>query len=73
MENGVGILGFTGSISSSETKIGYIISPPYGDGAFFTGTTSSTTLTGARIIVGYPGAVGNTGRSREILLRTYLK
>ncbi len=72
MENGVEILGFTGSISQSETKIGYIISPPYADGWFFTGSTSMT-LTGARIIVGYPWSVPNTGRSREILLRTYLK
>lgn len=73
MENGVEILGFTGSLSSSETRIGYMISPPHGDGVFFTGTTSSATLTGARIVVGYPGAIPNTGRSREILLRTYLK
>ena len=49
-----------------------MISPPYGDGVFFTGTLSSGSMMDARIIVGYPGSDG-AGRSREILLRTYLK
>ena len=74
MENGVQILGFSGSIAQTETRVGYLISPPYGDGIFFTGSiVSGSTLTGAHIIIGYPGADTTTGRAREILLRTYLK
>ncbi|NRH21296.1 prepilin-type N-terminal cleavage/methylation domain-containing protein [Candidatus Gracilibacteria bacterium] len=72
MESGVEIIDFSGSIKNSGTSIGYIITPPGGDGVFFTGSTSQY-LTGATIIVGYPGAPISTGRSREILLRTYLK
>jgi hypothetical protein len=74
MENGVQILGFSGSIAQTEIRVGYLISPPYGDGIFFTGSTVSwSTLTGARMIIGYPGADTTTGRAREILLRTYLQ
>lgn len=73
MENGVKILDFSGSIIGSWDNIWYIISPPNGDGVFFTGTINSYILTGASIIVGFPWASLNTGRSREILLWTYLK
>lgn len=72
MENGVEILGFTGAIPSNTNTLGYIISPPYGDWLFFTGSTWNP-LDNARIIVGYPGAASSWGRSREVLLRTYLK
>ncbi len=73
MENGVQILGFSGSLLAVWDKVGYLISPPYGDGVFFTGSTQSGSLPDARIIVWYPGADTITGRAREILLRTYLR
>ena len=74
MENGVEILNFTGSLWSIGNKFGYMIYPPLGDGVFFTGSVVPwTVMTGARIIIGYQGATMNTGRTREILLRTYLK
>lgn len=74
MENGVVVLGFTGSLGNTENTMWYMISPPYGDGVFFTGSSVGWVYaTGARIIIGYPGTVPGTGRSREILLRTYLK
>jgi prepilin-type N-terminal cleavage/methylation domain-containing protein len=74
MENGVEILNFTGSLSNIGNKFGYMKSPPFGDGVFFTGSVVPwTVMTGARITIGYQGATMNTGRTREILLRTYLK
>ncbi len=72
MDDGVEILDFTGSLFGSGNKIWYLISPPYGDGIFFTSSTQSGSLSDARIIVGYRGADTITGRAREILLRTYL-
>ncbi len=72
IENGVQILDFTGSLIGIVDKVGYLISPPYGDGVFFTGSTQSGSLTDARIILGYPSADIYTGRAREMLLRTYL-
>lgn len=72
MENGVKILGFSGSLAGIGNRVWYMISPPNGDGIFFTGTTALH-YSGATIIVGYPWASVNTGRSREVLLRTYLK
>ncbi len=74
MENGVEILNFTGSLLHIGSKFGYMISPPFGDGVFFTWSVVPwAVMTGARIGIGYPGAAINTGRTREILLRTYLK
>ncbi len=74
MENGVEILNFTGSLIGNWDKIGYMIFPPFGDGLFFTGSTTTwVAMTGARITIWYPWAILGTGRSREILLRTYLK
>ncbi len=71
LDDSVEILGFTGSLSGSGERVGYMISPPYGDGIFFTQAQSGS-LDDARIIVGYRGADTITGRAREILLRTYL-
>lgn len=74
MEDGVQILNFTGSLINIWNTVWYMISPPFGDGEFFTGSiTPGMHTTWARIIVGYPGSTPGTGRSREILLRTYLK
>ncbi len=72
LDDGVEILGFTGSLSGSGDRVWYMISPPYGDGVFFT-PTASWYLSDARIIVWYPGADTTTGRAREVLLRTYLR
>lgn len=72
LDDGVQILWFSGSLSGSGDRVGYMISPPYGDGVFFT-TSSSGSLSDARIVVGYPWADTITGRAREVLLRTYLK
>jgi prepilin-type N-terminal cleavage/methylation domain-containing protein len=72
LDDGVEILGFTGSLYGSGERIGYMISPPYGDGIFFD-WSSSGSLDDARVIVGYPGADTITGRAREVLLRTYLR
>jgi hypothetical protein len=72
MDKGVEILNLTGSLQRLE-MVGYIIKPPFGDGIFYTGTTTSGTLMeNARITIGYPGADIYTGRAREVLLRTYL-
>lgn len=71
MENGVQVIGFTGSLLNAGDKVGYMISPPYGDGVFFTGSVG-VTMTGAHIIVWYDWADTITGRAREVLLRTYL-
>ena len=73
LDDGVEILGFSGSLFGSGSRVGYLISPPYGDGIFFTSSTQSGSLDDARIIVGYPWADTITGRAREVLLRTYLK
>ena len=72
LDDGVQILDFTGSLYGSGSRVGYLISPPYGDGIFFD-WSSSGSLDDARIIVGYPWADTITGRAREVLLRTYLK
>ncbi len=73
LDDGVEILAFSGSLYGSGSRIGYMISPPYGDGIFFTSSTQSGSFDDARIIVGYPWADTITGRAREVLLRTYLK
>ncbi len=73
LDDGVEILGFSGSLFGSGNRVGYLISPPYGDGIFFTSSAQSGSLDDARIIVGYPWADTITGRAREVLLRTYLK
>ncbi len=73
MENGVEILNFSPSLAPIGNRVWYMISPPFGDGIFFTGSIIPwMNLTGAILTVGYPGASVNTGRSRQILLRTYL-
>lgn len=72
MENGVEIVGFTGSLFGSPNRVGYIISPPYAEWVFYTGSTESY-LTWSIIILGYPGATWWGGRTREVLLRPYLK
>lgn len=72
LENGVEIIDFSGSLKNQWNTIWYMITPPTGDGKFFTWSTD-VTLSGASIIVGYSGASINTGRTREILLRSYLK
>lgn len=53
LDDGVEILGFSGSLYGSGSRIGYMISPPYGDGIFFTQAQSGS-FDDARIIVGYP-------------------
>ena len=73
LDDGVEILGFSGSLFGSGSRVGYLISPPYGNGIFFTSPTQSGSLDDARIIVGYPWADTITGRARDLLLRTYLK
>jgi hypothetical protein len=53
LDDGVEILGFSGSLYGSGSRIGYMISPPYGDGIFWNSLNSGS-LDDARIIVGYP-------------------
>lgn len=74
MDDGVEILGFSGSVATTETRLGYLISPPYGSGVFFTGSlTSWLSLLNTRIIIGYQGTSNDNWRSREVLLRPYLQ
>lgn len=74
MENGVEILDFSGTIANMGNKIWYMIFPPSGDGIFFTGAIGPwMSTTNARINIGYPWASIDTGRARQLLLRTYLK
>jgi hypothetical protein len=54
LDDGVEIVGFSGSLVGSGSRVGYLISPPYGDGIFFTSSAQSGSLDDARIIVGYP-------------------
>ncbi len=68
----VKILGFSGSLINVGNKIWYLITPPNGEGAFFTGSTLFT-LTGGEITIWYPGAGLYSGRIRTILLRPYLQ
>ena len=72
MENGVEIVGFSWSILGPHSRVWYIIYPPYADGKFYTWTTEAY-MTWAIVIVGYPGAGWAGGRTREVLLRPYLK
>jgi type II secretory pathway pseudopilin PulG len=72
LDDGVEILALTGSLYGSGGRVGYMISPPYGDGIFWN-WSSSGSLSDARIIVGYPWADKTSGRAREVLLRTYLR
>ena len=72
MENWVEIVNFTGSLIGSPDMVWYIISPPYAEWVFYTGSTESY-LTGAIITLGYPGAGWGGWRTREVLLRPYLK
>lgn len=68
------IVGFTGQLSPDFTQVGYLITPPSGTGAFFTGSTvDAQSLTGAQILIGYRGADLDTGRLRRVLLRPYLQ
>lgn len=75
LDGGTEIVGFTGSLPSDTTRVGYLITPPTGSGVFFTGTlsTQSAYLTGVEMIVGYKNAALETGRSRKVLLRPYLQ
>lgn len=72
MEKGIKILGFSGSLIAMGNKIGYLITPPNGEGSFFTGS-SLLTLTWWEIVIWYPGATLYGGRMRSILLRPYLQ
>ena len=42
MEKGIKILGFSGSLIAMGNKIGYLITPPNGEGSFFTGSSLLT-------------------------------
>jgi prepilin-type N-terminal cleavage/methylation domain-containing protein len=74
MENGIELLGFSGSLMNLGDRIGYMIFPPLWEGLFFTGISLPwITTQNARINIGYPWASIDTGRAKQLLLRTYLK
>ncbi len=66
-----GFRGFTGS--TSVTKLGYLITAPYGSGVFFTDSSSTFTSTGIFLTIGYTWGSLKTGHARELLLRPYLR
>ncbi len=65
------ILGFTGSIDATTADLVYHISPPFATGAFSTGTSLESYLSGVILTIGYPGATRESRRARDILLRPY--
>lgn len=65
------ILWFSGGIDPNSTSLTYHITPPFATGAFSTGSTLESYITGAIMTVWYPGATPESRRSRDILLRQY--
>lgn len=74
MDGGVKLQYFTGWLSWDDEMVGYIISPPFASGAFFTGSSdTSVSLMDASITVGHDGAQLDGNRMRKILLRPHLQ